>query len=125
MSWEGPHKIGDYLYTIAHSPWKRPPEAPGVYIVSEKPWHNLPAEADRILYVGQAAYLRHHIGRLMCDLFGFTGDNPSAQEAYQHRGGHSLWRTIAYRTKSSRRSYISGGAENVSASPAQKPSYLS
>ena len=24
-------------------------------------------------------------------MLGFTGDNPSAEEAYQHKGGHSLW----------------------------------
>jgi hypothetical protein len=91
MSWAGPHKINDYLGSVAQSPWKRPPEAPGVYIVSEKPWRDLPTEADGVLYVGQAAYLRYQIGRLMCDLLGFTSDNPSAEEAYQHRGGHSLW----------------------------------
>ena len=51
----------------------------------------MPTEADTILYVGQAAYLRYQMGRLMCDLFGFTGDNPSAEEVYQHKGGHALW----------------------------------
>ncbi len=91
MSWQGPHKIGDYLATVVHSPWQRPPEAAGVYLVSEKPWRGLPTEADRILYVSQAAYLRYQIGRLLCDLLGFTGDDPSPREAYQHKGGHSLW----------------------------------
>lgn len=91
MSWGGPHKIGDYLSNVAHSPWKRPPERAGVYVISEKPWRDVPTEADQILYVGQAAYLRYQIGRLLCDLLGFTGDNPSSEEAYQHKGGHSLW----------------------------------
>jgi hypothetical protein len=91
MSWEGPYKIGDYLATVARSPWQRPPEAAGVYVISEKPWQSLPTKAARILYVGQAAYLRYQIGRLLCDLLGFTGDNSSAEEAYQHKGGHSLW----------------------------------
>ncbi len=91
MSWEGPHKIGDYLGGVAHSPWKRPPERAGVYVVSEKPWRDVPTEADKILYVGQAAYLRYQIGRLLGDLLGFTGDNPSSEEAYQHKGGHSVW----------------------------------
>jgi len=27
----------------------------------------------------------------MSDLLGFTGDEPSAEEAYQHKGGHLLW----------------------------------
>ena len=91
MSWEGPHRISDYLGNVANSPWKRPPEGPGVYIVSENPWRDMPAHNANILYVGQAAYLRYHVGRLFCDLLGFTGDNPSAEEAYQHKGGHSLW----------------------------------
>jgi len=89
MSWEGPHRISDYLGNVANSPWKRPPEAPGVYIVSENPWRYMPTHNDNILHVGQAAYLRYHVGRLLCDLLGFTGDNPSAEEAYhaaQERG---------------------------------------
>jgi hypothetical protein len=91
MSWEGPHRIGDYLGSVAHSPWKRPPEKAGVYIVAEKPWRDLPSKADGILYVGQATYLRYQIGRLLCDLLGFTGDSTSADEANQHKGGHWLW----------------------------------
>jgi len=91
MSWAGPHKIGDFLTSVAHSPWNRPPEKAGVYVVCEKPWEEVPTTADGVLYVGQAAYLRYQIGRLLCDLSGFTGDNPSAEEAYQHKGGHSLW----------------------------------
>ena len=51
----------------------------------------MPAETDKILYVGQAPYLRYQIGRLLGDLLGFTGDNPSSEEAYQHKGGHSVW----------------------------------
>ena len=51
----------------------------------------MPTEADKILYVGQAAYLRYQIGRLLGDLLGFTGDNPSSEEAYQHKGGDSVW----------------------------------
>ena len=91
MSWEGPHKIGDYLGSVAHSPWKRPPERAGVYVVSEKPWRDVPTEADKILYVGQAAYLRYQIQAAAFDLLGFTGDNPSPEEAYQHKGGNSVW----------------------------------
>lgn len=91
MSWEGPQKISDYLGSVARSPGKRPPEGPGVYIVSENSWRDLPTPDDNILYVGPAAHLRYHIGRLVCDLLGFTGDSPSPEEAYQHKGGHSLW----------------------------------
>lgn len=88
MNWEGPNKIGEYLAGVAHSPWKRPPEKAGVYVISERAWRGLPTKANAILYVGQAAYLRYRIGRLLCDLLGFTGDS---EEAYQHRGGHTLW----------------------------------
>src|ERR1700728_927669 len=91
MSWEGPHKISNYLGGLARNPDKRPPEGRGVYIVSEVSWRGAPTRDDNILYVGQAAYLRFQIGRLLCDLLGFTGDNPSAEEAYQHKGGHWLW----------------------------------
>jgi len=91
MSWEGPHQINDYLGSVARASRKRPPEGPGVYIVSEHPWRDVPTGDDNILYVEQAAYLGYQLGRLLCDLLGFTGDSPSAAEAYQHRGGRSLW----------------------------------
>jgi hypothetical protein len=91
VNWRGPHKIIEYVGSVALSPWKRPPEASGVYAISEKPWGDLPTATSGILYVGQAACLRYQIGRLACDLLGFTGDDPSAEEAYQHKGGHSLW----------------------------------
>jgi hypothetical protein len=60
MSWEGPHRISDYLGNVANSPSKRPPEGPGVYIVSENPWRDMPTHNDNILYVGQVLgmYLR-------------------------------------------------------------------
>ena len=88
MNWEGPNKIGDYLASVARNPWKRPPEKAGVYVLSEKAWRDLPKKADGVIYVGQAAYLRYQIGRLLVDLLGFTGDS---EEAYQHKGGHTLW----------------------------------
>src|SRR5215469_10977307 len=91
MSWAGPYKIGDLLNSVARSPGRRPPEKAGVYVVCEKPWEEVPATTDGVLYARQAAYLRYQIGRLLCDLLGFTGDDPHAREAYQHRGGHSLW----------------------------------
>ena len=91
MNWSGPHGIGDYLASVARSQWKRPPETPGVYLIAERAWRNLPAKADMILYVGRAASLRYQIGRMMCDLLGFTGDDSSSEEFFQHRGGHALW----------------------------------
>jgi hypothetical protein len=91
MSWAGPYKIGAFLNSVAHRPGERPPEKAGVYIVCENPWKEVPAAADGVLYVGRAPYLRYQIGRLLCDLLGFTGDNPSGEEAYQHKGGHALW----------------------------------
>jgi hypothetical protein len=115
MSWAGPNKIGDFLNSVAHSPWKRPPEKAGVYVVSDKPWEEVPATADGVLYVGQATYLRYQIGRLLCDLLGFTGDNPSGEEAYQHKGGPLYGRTTVCHAKSSLPTYISDGARSVCA----------
>jgi hypothetical protein len=91
MSWEGPYKISDYIGSVARKPSKRPPEGRGVYILSERSWRDIPTRDADVLYVGQALYLRFNIGRLFCDLLGFTSDDPSAEEAYQHKGGHSLW----------------------------------
>jgi hypothetical protein len=62
-----------------------------VYVVSERSWHLLPNSEAIILYVGQAQHLRYRIGQLLPDLFGFTSDDRADREAYEHRGGHSLW----------------------------------
>src|SRR5579885_3585104 len=121
MSWQGPHKIGDYLATVVHSPWQRPPEAAGVYLVSEKPWRGLPTEADRILYVSQAAYLRYQIGRLLCDLLGFTGDDPSPREPTNTRAAILYGHTIVCLIKLSRSDYILPGVRNASVSRVRKP----
>jgi hypothetical protein len=34
-------------------------------------------------------YLRYRVGQFLSDLLG-TSDDPAAEEAYQHRGGHQL-----------------------------------
>jgi hypothetical protein len=36
----------------------RPPESPGVYVVSERAWHKMPTKASGIIYVGQGRYVR-------------------------------------------------------------------
>ncbi|HLH76033.1 MAG TPA: hypothetical protein VKV28_04415 [Candidatus Binataceae bacterium] len=90
-SWVGPYKIGDYLARVVSDRACRPPDAPGVYLVSEQAWHGLPNQGANLVYADQAPYLRYRIGQLMCDLLGFTSDDPAQGEAYEHRGGHFLW----------------------------------
>jgi hypothetical protein len=87
----GACQIAEYLETVVRSPDLRPPDAPGVYVISEQPWREMPSKTSGILYVGQAMYLRRRIGQLLCDLMGFTGDEYSDRESYEHRGGHRLW----------------------------------
>jgi hypothetical protein len=89
--WAGPFRIGDYLRNVVRDRNLRPPDAPGVYVVSERSWPVLPNREAGILYIGQAQYLRYRIGQLLPDLFGFTSDDRADREAYEHRGGHSLW----------------------------------
>jgi len=88
--WAGPFQIGSYLANAIQFADSRPPEAPGVYIISERQWGALPDTTCGILYVARAAYVRFRIGQLLCDMCGFTSDGPK-EEAYEHRGGHALW----------------------------------
>ena len=88
--WAGPFQIGSYLANAVRSADSRPPEAPGVYIVSERQWHGMPDPTCGLLYVARVAYVRYRIGQLLCEMCGFTGDSIE-DEAYGHRGGHALW----------------------------------
>jgi hypothetical protein len=92
LTWAGrPFKIGEYLSAVGcgHNP--RPPDAAGVYVVSEKTWKGAPDATANLLYAGQARYLRYRIGQLLRDLLGFTSDDAADGEAYVHRGRHLLW----------------------------------
>lgn len=89
--WIGPFKIRDYIWHVARDRESRPPDFPGLYLLSQRRWQHLPDGEAGVLYVGQAKYLRYRLGQFLSDLLGFTGDDPSTGEAYQHRGGHQLW----------------------------------
>ncbi len=89
--WTRACRIGDYLGNVIGDRDSRPPESAGVYVVSECPWEEMPSKSSGIVYVGQAKYLRSRIGALLSDLLGFTGDDYSDGESYEHSGGHFLW----------------------------------
>jgi len=89
--WTRAYRIGDYLGNVIRDRDSRPPESAGAYVISERLWDEMPNKSSGIVYVGQARYLRSRIGALLCDLLGFTGDEYSDAEAYEHRGGHFLW----------------------------------
>ena len=89
--WTGPFKLGDYLSRVVKDPESRPPDARGIYVVSERRWLAPPNREAGIIYVAQAPYLRYRIGQLLTDLLGFTGDDRAEGEAYEHCGGHRLW----------------------------------
>ena len=91
LCWTGACRISEYLTNVVRARDSRPPDSSGVYVVTERPWHEMPAKTSGILFVGQAIYLRRRIGQLLCDLLGFTGDEYSDGEAYEHSGGHLLW----------------------------------
>lgn len=88
--WVGPYQISNFLANTVRDAAERPPEAPGVYVVSEREWHNLPDLEDGLIFVGRAAYIRYRIGQLLCEMCGFTSDTVD-DEPYGHRGGHAIW----------------------------------
>ena len=88
--WVGPYQISSYFGNAVRDADARPPEAPGLYIVSERPWRGMPDGNGGLIYVGRAAYIRYRIGQLLCEMCGFTSDT-TEDEAYGHRGGHTIW----------------------------------
>jgi len=93
MRWTGPHTIEELLENSLDPSFPRPPEAKGVYVLSEKPWRGKPrrqqTKACNPLYVGgntgKSARFRTRIGDLIADVFGFFGN-----ETGHHSGGRSL-----------------------------------
>jgi hypothetical protein len=66
--WVGPYQISSYLGDAVRDADARPPEAPGLYIVSERPWSGMPDLNAGLIYVGRAAYIRYRIGQLLCEM---------------------------------------------------------
>jgi hypothetical protein len=89
--WIGPFRIQEYVRHVVRDRKLRPPDAPGLYVLTERSWAGPPAREANVLYVGQAKYMRYRIGQFLSELVGFTSDDPAREEAYQHRGGHQLW----------------------------------
>src|ERR1700687_5924447 len=91
MNWQEPYLLRDWLSQPFLHRDRRPPESDGIYVLSERHWNRQPEAQAGILYVGQAQFLRDRIGRLVAEILGFTGDNPSYGGSYYHSGGHRLW----------------------------------
>jgi hypothetical protein len=89
MNWKGPYTINRLLGSLLEPPNLRPPEAHGVYLISQKSWENQPAKDCIPLYVGSntgtTERFRIRIGDLIADMFGFFGS-----EKGHHSGGRSL-----------------------------------
>ena len=97
IQWTGPFRIQEYSCQVMRNRELRPPDAPGLYVLTERSWSRTPTGEANILYVGQARYLRYRIGQFLSELIGFTSDDPADKEAYQHRGGHQLWHRFCVR----------------------------
>lgn len=90
MQWVGPFKIDELLDHMMESFHERPPEAKGVYLISQRPWNGKPTAKCDPLYVGstmgKSKRLRTRIGDLIADLFGFFGE-----ETGHHSGGVTIY----------------------------------
>ena len=79
--WAGPYQIGSYLANAVRSADSRPPEAPGVYIISERQWQDMP-DLLAVCCTSPGGVRSLRIGQLFCEMCGFTGDSPK-DEAYK------------------------------------------
>jgi hypothetical protein len=68
--WAGRYQIGSYLANAVQSADWRPPEAPGVYIVSEHEWRDVPDSTCGLLYVAKAAYVRYRLANFCVKCVG-------------------------------------------------------
>jgi hypothetical protein len=90
LRWIGPFRLGDYLDGCIDPTHERPPEAPGVYIVSRDSWSGRPTASCQALYVGanpkRPTYFRQRVGFLVMAMLGFSGD-----AGWRHDGGQRCW----------------------------------
>ena len=91
MAWEGPRYLKDWLSQPLRNRDQRPPEAPGIYIVTENSWTGTPDVNSGVLYIGQTRYLRDRVGRLVAEILGFTTETSGYSGSYYHSGGPCLW----------------------------------
>ena len=93
MNWVGPVTFDRLLDSGVGGlvPW--PPEADGVYVVSERTWDLRPDDTSVPLYVGSntgvSPRFRTRIGDLVADVFGlfvpgYTGHHSGGQEIFNH-----------------------------------------
>jgi hypothetical protein len=86
MNWEGPLRIGEVATNTL-----RPPEGPGLYIISKEKWSERPDSAAHVIYVGQAGILRRRAGELVAALLGFS---PSGDNRYLHGKGRRIFHEL-------------------------------
>jgi hypothetical protein len=93
MKWEGPITINHLLDCGISGSDVWPPDANGVYFISEKPWTRIPGDDSVPLYVGsntgKSLRFRTRIGDVIADAFGLfvkgsTGHSSGGQSIFYH-----------------------------------------
>jgi hypothetical protein len=95
MKWIGPYTIDDLLDLCLTKPDRRPAEANGVYLISERKWEGQPTRDCIPLYVGgntsTSTRLRIRVGDLIADMFGFfrtRKDHTATKMGHRAKRGH-------------------------------------
>lgn len=90
VEWAGPFQIGPWLRGLHEDAATRPPEVMGSYVISVEPWAESPTPDARVLYVGgltgKSGSLRHRLGDLVSDGFGFFNNTRG-----RHSGAQTLY----------------------------------
>jgi hypothetical protein len=100
-TWVGPLTIDQLLDGSLDGSCPKPPEANGVYLISQKRWNGSPTPDCTPLYVGgnerNPKLFRKRIGDLIADMFGFfspgvdnAGHHGPAQRLHDYCGQHRI-----------------------------------
>jgi hypothetical protein len=94
LKWDGPFVLRQYLTAMLDMQGTWPSLAPGVYVVTMKPWKKHPTSDDGPVYVGGTGNLLERIGNFMADVLGFYGEGKDGTSwVGRHSGAQSLWKS--------------------------------
>src|SRR5260370_19168387 len=88
--WVGPYQISSYFGNAVRDADARPPEPPGLYIVSERPWRGMPDGNGGLLYIRPAACIPDRNGHTLYQM-GWVPHKTREDDGCGHRAWHTIY----------------------------------